>query len=214
MAFRRDTEAKLLDPQVAYRSWAPHYPPVPHNALMEVEQDAVLALLPPLGGLTVLDAGCGTGRYLRIVERRGAGRTIGVDLSRAMLTRATAGASPLVRADFRTLPLTASTIDCVVSGLAVCDVPELPVVIAEFARVLRPGGTLVYSALHPRGARAGWTRTFQTDAGTHALRAYWHTVTDHERACDAAGLRIEQQREPWLEGGPAVLVLQARRLGC
>jgi malonyl-CoA O-methyltransferase len=202
----------LLDPQVAYRSWAAHYPPAPHNALMAVEQEAVLALLPPLDGLTVLDAGCGTGRYLRLLGQRGARRMLGVDLSRAMLARAGgAGAGRLVLGDCRALPLPASAFDVVVSGLAVCDVPDLAVMIGELARVLMPGGILVCSTLHPRGADAGWTRTFQTEAGTHALRGYWHTIADHERACASTGLRIEERREPCIDGSPVALVLRACR---
>src|SRR5687768_3085204 len=75
------------DPQSAYALWAATYPPRPHNALMEVEHETVLALVPDVRGLTVLDAGCGSGRYLHVLAGRGA-RAIGIDLSAAMLERA------------------------------------------------------------------------------------------------------------------------------
>ena len=43
--------AKLVtSPSDAYAAWAPTYPPHAHNALMEVEQTAVLELLPPVSG--------------------------------------------------------------------------------------------------------------------------------------------------------------------
>ena len=78
---------KLLKPggaiREAYAAWAPHYPPLAHNALMQVEERAVLALLPPVTGLVALDAACGTGRYLRVLEERGARRVFGVDNSPA-----------------------------------------------------------------------------------------------------------------------------------
>jgi malonyl-CoA O-methyltransferase len=67
-----------------YADWAPTYPPYPHNALMEVEQMVVMSLLPPVSGRRVLDVGCGTGRYMRLVGALGA-EVVGVDLSAAML---------------------------------------------------------------------------------------------------------------------------------
>ena len=86
-ARRRNAVAESVDPQAAYAMWAPTYPPHPHNQLMEIEQQTVLSLLPDLTGMTVLDAGCGTGRYLQRLRALGA-KPIGLDLSAAMLARA------------------------------------------------------------------------------------------------------------------------------
>ena len=71
-----------------YAAWAPSYPPRAHNALMHVEEKAVTGLLPDVSGCTVLDAGSGTGRYVRLLNDRGATRVVGVDSSMAMLRRA------------------------------------------------------------------------------------------------------------------------------
>src|SRR6185295_15775284 len=76
----------------AYAAWAPHYPPSPHTALMHAEQRAMLALLPEVTGAVVLDAACGTGRYLELMVARGARYAIGVDASPHMLRRVRAGA--------------------------------------------------------------------------------------------------------------------------
>ena len=88
---RSRQDAELLTPQDAYALWASSYPPRPHNKLMEAEQAAVVALLPDLSGCQALDAGCGTGRYLRVLADRGATVT-GVDLSAPMLAHARASA--------------------------------------------------------------------------------------------------------------------------
>ena len=77
-------DSPALEPRDAYAQWAATYPPRPHNRLMEVEQAAVLELLPDVRSLTVLDAGCGTGRYLRLCADRGAS-VVGIDLSAPML---------------------------------------------------------------------------------------------------------------------------------
>src|SRR4030095_10858183 len=102
-ARRREVAIERLDPQEAYGLWAKSYPPRPHNPLMEIEHATVLTLLPDVGGLRVLDAGCGSGRYLRELGDRGA-RAIGMDLSPAMLDRARETTTRIARAAIRALP--------------------------------------------------------------------------------------------------------------
>ena len=198
----------------AYADWAPVYPPYAHNALMEVEEAAVLALLPDVSGCRALDAGCGTGRYIRLLSAVGAD-VVGIDRSPAMLMRARFFGASVMQADMAALPVRAQTIDVLVSGLAVMDVPNLEPVMAEWARALRPGGIVVYSALHPIGRELGWKRTFDGVSGTHTLPAYWHTRTDHELACRQAGLAIDRFEEPTLTcgGERAAVVVRARRAG-
>jgi malonyl-CoA O-methyltransferase len=207
----RDLVHLVTSPSDAYAAWAPAYPAHAHNALMEVEQIAVLELLPPVSRRTVLDAGCGTGRYMRLLSALGA-RVIGVDLSQAMVSRARALHLPVVRGDMAALPLGSSSCDIIVSGLAIPDVPNLSPIAAEWARVLRHRGVVVYSTLHPIGKDLGWTRTYQSVEGTRTLPAYWHTPADHEAACSRAGLEIETIREPALtrHGQPAAMVVRAR----
>jgi len=202
-----------LDPQSAYGLWASAYPPRPHNPLMEVEHETVLALLPEVRGLTVLDAGCGSGRYLRELGARGA-RAIGMDLSRAMLARARETTTRITRADLRALPFDAMSIDLVVCGLALGDLAELELALTEIARVLRPGGRVIYSVVHPAGEAAGWSRTFESDGKQWAIDGFWHSLDRHRQACAAAGLAIEEWREPEIAAAPgqrAVLVVRARR---
>lgn len=209
----RNGAVDVMPPQDAYAVWAPEYPPRPHNALMVIEQETVLSLLPDLTGVTLLDAGCGTGRYLEQTRALGA-RAVGVDLSSTMLAHARAGSGSLIRADLRALPIHAASVDVVVCGLALGDVPDLERAVAELACVLRPGGCLVYSVVHPSGAAAGWSRSFDAGGRRVAIASCWHTAADHRRACAAAGLVITEWEEPRLAAAgtsPVVLVVRAVR---
>ena len=210
---RRRTNVETLDPQAAYALWAPTYPPHAHNALMAFEQQTVLSLLPDLAGLTVLDIGCGSGRYLRELRDRGA-NPMGLDLSAAMLAKARKVTPRIARANFCTLPIDSTSVDVIVCALALGDVPNLEIALAEMARVLRPGGCVVYSVVHPVGATAGWSRTFEADGRRVAIDGYWHSVEDYRQACAAAGLRVTAWVEPVLTEAPqhpAVLVVRASR---
>ena len=215
---RRPPEAEKperLAPQAAYALWAATYPPRPHNTLMEAEHASMLDLLPHVTGLNALDAGCGTGRYLKVLRDRGA-HALGVDQSEAMIRRARTVSIRVACADLRALPMRESSMDVVVSGLALGDVADLRAAVAELARVLKPGGRLVYSVVHPDGKAAGWLRTFEAGGRTWEVESHWHSRDEHGRACAAAGLEIEEHREPVVasaDGGKtaAAFVLRAVR---
>ena len=60
----------------------------PHNALYD--RPAVFSVLPPLTGLTILDAGCGSGWYAQQFLDHGAARVVCVDVSQKMAAAARA----------------------------------------------------------------------------------------------------------------------------
>jgi malonyl-CoA O-methyltransferase len=182
---------------------------------MELEQQVMLSLLPQVNGSIVLDAGCGTGRYLQLLRARGAA-AIGVDLSAPMLARAFAGGAAVARGSICALPIAPASVDAVVCGLALGDVPRLDLAVSELARALRPGGTLLYSVVHPIGERAGWSRTFTAAGRKTAVATYWHSLEEHRRACAGAALQVTGWHEPILAEAPehpAVLVVRSRRSG-
>jgi demethylmenaquinone methyltransferase/2-methoxy-6-polyprenyl-1,4-benzoquinol methylase len=92
-------------------------------------------------GDMVLDLACGTGDLAALASRRGA-RVAGLDFAAAMVARAAGRhACPwLVRGDALALPFADATFDAVVSGFAIRNLTNLPVVFEEAARVLKPGG--------------------------------------------------------------------------
>lgn len=170
--------------------WAPAYPPYAHNLLMEVEEQGVLALLPDVRGLRVLDLACGSARYARLLHARGA-QVVGVDLSFEMLAQADPQLAR-VQGNLTALPLVSRAADCVVCGLAVGHVRDLTAALSEMARVLVGGGTLVYSDFHPAGDALGWKRTFRANRQTYAIRHFARTAEEQAEACRRAGLEVNQ----------------------
>jgi SAM-dependent methyltransferase len=108
-----------------------------------------LGVLGAVDGLEVVELGCGTAYLSAWLARRGA-RPVGVDLTPAQLDTARrcqrrfGPVFPLVEADAEQVPLAGATFDLVVSeyGASVwCDPARW---VAEAARLLRPGGRLVF----------------------------------------------------------------------
>ena len=123
----------------------------PHNA--HYDRPAVISLLPEVEGKRVLDAGCGPGVYAEWLLDRGA-EVVALDASPKMvrLARERLGErATVLRADLgRPLDfLEDATFDLVLSALALDYVEDWRAVFAEFRRVLRPGGHLVFSVAHP-----------------------------------------------------------------
>ncbi|WP_276257520.1 class I SAM-dependent methyltransferase [Haloglomus litoreum] len=119
----------------------------------DLEFPATTALLPDVAGDRVLDAGCGHGRYAEWLVERGAD-VLAVDRNAEMLDRARRrlGDRATVRRADITGPIEAADdggFDGVVCGLSLHYVEDWREAFAEFARVLRPGGFLVFSAQHP-----------------------------------------------------------------
>jgi malonyl-CoA O-methyltransferase len=180
---------------------------------MALEQQTLLSMLPEIDGRPALDAGCGTGRYLRLLRQRGA-RAAGIDISAAMLTRAGSERCRVARGDIRCLPIRSMSVDVVVCGLVLGDVANLAGALAELARVLRLGGRLIYSVVHPIGERAGWSRTFAVAGRQNAIATWWHSTDAHRAAGAGVGLRIVDWKEPMLAAvpqHPALLVVSAER---
>jgi SAM-dependent methyltransferase len=156
-----------------------------------------------LHGQEWLDAGCGSGTLARYLVEAGA-RVLGVDAAEEMITMARelagqqsageAGASqnkpsPQLRfehiATITHLPLADRSLDGILCSSVLEYVPDPPACLAEFARVLRPGGLLVVSVAN----RNSLVRKAQV--GTHWLgRLFgksWCSFLDYSRNEFAAG---------------------------
>ena len=176
--------------------------------LFFIEQPAMHALFATLDAGIVLDAACGTGRHSIELARRGH-QVIGVDGSQAMLelARAKVPGGDFRHGDLVALPVDANAVDAVVCALALVHLPALDGVMAEFARVLRPGGRVIISDVHPFLVTLGWQAQFKSEGGGAGfMRLHSHLLSDYAAAAAAAGLRIRSLQEPRLTPDSAITV--------
>src|SRR6201997_4311753 len=78
-----------VSPSDVFNIWAQVYDEQP-NPLLTLEQRFLSQMLPDVRGLDVLDAGCGTGRWLQLLAAQHPASLLGVDTSPQMLQRASA----------------------------------------------------------------------------------------------------------------------------
>ncbi|CAN5910787.1 class I SAM-dependent methyltransferase [soil metagenome] len=115
---------------------------------------AFLAMLPPVAGLCGLDIGCGEGANTRQVARLGAALHA-VDIAPTFIRHAQEAeqAEPLgiayCLADGMELPFRSDSFDFATAFMSLMDMPDQASVFREAGRVLRPGGFLQFSILHP-----------------------------------------------------------------
>jgi SAM-dependent methyltransferase len=169
---------------------------------------------------TALDVGCGEGRFCRMLQPLGI-RTIGIDPTEALITRALAQDPG---GDYRiglaeNLEFEDHSFDLVVSYLSLIDIAPLQRALAEMARVLRPGGSLlianltgfntagmVFGGRRPRGGekRAGYLDEYASEVRWGDIRVQnWHRpLESYMLGLLEVGLQLRHFSEPRPSGGP------------
>ena len=140
----------------------------------------------------VLDAGCGTGGFLAILNRaRPSQASVGLEWhAQAAAMAAAKSGRPIVRGSINELPFAEHTFSTVIAADVLCHAAVEPATaLAEVKRVLRPNGRLIvnmpaYRALmsahdaqvhNARRMNAAETRAMLRDAGFRVLRVnYWN----------------------------------------
>lgn len=127
------------------------------------EWPALRAMLPEVGGLRIVDLGCGFGWFCRWAHEHGASYVLGLDLSEKMLARARAAGPDTgityERADLDKLDLPQDSFDLAYSSLALHYVEDVARLFRTVHQALSPGGHFVFTTEHPiymAPARPGW----------------------------------------------------------
>jgi ubiquinone/menaquinone biosynthesis C-methylase UbiE len=194
------------DVSTGYSMWAPRYDGP--NPAIEAEEPVFAELVRASAPGIALDAACGTGRHSAILSAMG-WNVIGVDATDAMLERARAKVPDATfhQGRMQALPVDSDSVDLVVCGLALSHVEDLAPVYAEFERVLKPGGRVITTDMHPTMCSTGGMAAFPvTDkrpdvaAGDPMTINYVpnlvHNVNEYVAAIVGARLEIVGCHEP------------------
>lgn len=143
--------------RAAWDLWASEYEATGRRAWTQPEPtwgiwgvpESQLKLLPDVRGLDGIELGCGTAYVSSWLARRGA-RMVGIDNSSAQLANARRYQKefgldfPLIHANAEEVPLAAGTFDVAISEYGACLWCDPYRWIPEAARLLRPGGRLIF----------------------------------------------------------------------
>jgi arsenite methyltransferase len=145
-------------------------------------------------GEVVVDLGSGGGLDVFLASRKvgPAGKSIGIDMTEAMIARARANAEAggytnveFHQAAIDRLPLPDESVDCVISNCVLNLAPDKPAVFREVFRVLKPGGRLVVSDIALKGELP--------EAVAKSLAAYV--------GCISGAIRVEDYRTGLVKAG-------------
>lgn len=157
--------------------------------------------------VTLLDVGCGTGRFLRQVRRAYPAMALkGLDLSRAYLDEAAQHlkgmrGAEMIEAAGEHMPFADASVDIVTSIFLFHELPPdvRRQVTAEVARVLKPGGLYVFIDSLQMGDKPGWDGMLEAFPHRFHEPYYRHySIDDLDGMFSAAGLEARSESLPFL----------------
>ena len=179
--------------------------------------------LGPLGGLRILDVGCGGGILAEELARRGADVT-GIDMSVSSLAAANRHAAlgpsrssvRYAASDALALPFADASFDAIVSSDFLEHVPDLGRCVREMSRVLKPGGVLAFDTINR--TFLAWVIVIgvmevlvrRIPRHTHDRRLFVKP-SELAAALSAAGLTLVETRGLTPEGNPLANLVRVAR---
>lgn len=233
------TPPSPTDWQASAAAWLAHIGAAGDVGRRDVLDAPMLQAARDSGAQCALDVGCGEGRFCRMLRDQGIAAT-GLDPTPGLLAAARDRdpQGDYIQGSAEALPFTAGAFDLVVSYLSLIDIPDYRLGIAEMARVLAPGGTLLVANLTPHCSaiprdwpegQGGWViedgerRHFAID--DYAVdRSYWTAwagirIVNHHRPLSSymeaflgAGLHLIRYAEPPYTGETPATADKFRRV--
>ena len=180
---------RYVSAREGYALWADSWDSTP-SPIAALEFRALLPWIAPLRPRLAIDVGCGTGRWTTRLN------AIGIDASPEMLSVAASKAGlrgRLAVADAARLPVASGAADLVLCALTFGHIRNPSCALAEFARILKPGGVLILTDFHPAAAAQGWRRTFRREGQVYELEN--HPYTLEQLRAMAPGLSLCESAE-------------------
>jgi amino acid adenylation domain-containing protein len=171
---------------------------------------AVDRLLAAKPGERILDVGCGNGWYARRLARAGA-RVVGFDFSEVLIDRARARTEALgLDISFQVIDATRDSLtdlgersfDAAICLMTLMDMADVEPLFGGLSRVLKPGGRLVFSIIHPDRGRLADASPLEPliqigIAGQPVAHYYFHRplpmLLD---LAEQSGFELDAQEEP------------------
>lgn len=186
-----------FDVEAGYLLWAETYD-APSNPLIELEEPVVRSMIGRLPPGVAVDAACGTGRHSAYLQEQGH-KVIAIDSSDAMLSKAR---QRVPEADIRAgnvldLPVADASADLALCALALTHFEDLDRPIRELARIVRRGGHVIVSDVHPLSVAMGAHAFFSSaDNSRGMVRNYVHWPSHYLKAFRDANLAVVDCVEP------------------
>jgi cytosine/adenosine deaminase-related metal-dependent hydrolase len=210
IAMTSSLPASGVSPKDGYRLASHVYDAEP-NPVLSLEQRFLDRLLPPVGGLDVVDLGCGTGRWLAKLSSQSPRSLLGVDFSSEMLDQAkrrVGDAAHCVVADCTDLPFSRWSADLILCSFLVSYVQDLARFAEQVRRLLRPGGVVFISDLHPATtSKLGWRRGFHISGSFVDIETRLRPISLILSAFETLGMQVDAILEPPF-GDPEVPLFQ------
>jgi malonyl-CoA O-methyltransferase len=205
-----------LDVRAGYDRWAEVYD-TDLNPLVLLEEPLVREWVGDPAGLRVADVGCGTGRHTAWLAAAGA-EVDAFDASPGMMSRARARVVGrpvrfIEHALPAALPVEDARYDLALLALVADHVEDLGAAFHELRRVLRPGGRLIFTVLHPAMYLKGVSARFTDPRSGERVyvKAVDHPYGAYVTAPLRAGLQIEEIAERSIDEALAVRAPRAEK---
>lgn len=185
----------------AYSAWAANYD-TDRNLTRDLDRDVTCEVIGSGSFPVVVEAGCGTGKNTRYFSQV-AGQVYALDFSEGMLDVARRHVqAPNVRffqVDLSTdWPCPLGVADLVSFNLVLEHIEDIGGVLRRASGVLRLGGTVFVSELHPfRQYQHSQARFVGPDGIETRVPAYTHNISEYLGAARACGLHLVRFDEWW-----------------
>ncbi|MBL7713871.1 MAG: class I SAM-dependent methyltransferase [Bdellovibrionales bacterium] len=142
----------------------------------------------------VLEIGCGTGRHtVRLLAAKN--QVTGIDISSGMLKvlnqKISSPDLTLIEGDFMTHPLEPRSYDHIVASLVLEHIEDLSAFFSKCGRILKKGGKVFLSELHPERMAQGIFAHFKDQKGSEVhLKSVNHTETEFRNSATQSGFEI------------------------
>lgn len=193
-----------LTPLEGYNKWAGTYH-VEDNPIKKLSDEFIKSELPHLQGMSVLDAGCGTGVFCKTAIDQKAAFVKGMDLSPKMIEQAKKNCP---EAEFECADLSVKEIkekyDVVICGLVLAHIDSLELALTNLVNALKPEGHIILTDFHPVQTMKKAKRTFSHHGKTFEISHTLHQLNEYFELFKRSGINVISIKEPEFNSQPVI----------